>query len=226
MSWLPKGECKSTFVPIGANIPERLARRLSSEAVDEPKTVVVFGVTGPPGTRFEIEDIAYIMRNVDTAVENVRLVVVGRGTAEVRESLTKALGPTKVQLEVRGVLSAEEIASQFQRARALLFTRGAISPQRGSAIAGIACGLPIVGYQNGDVSQPLKEAGIEWAPLGNREVMARNLIRVLTDNERWLELHERNLQTQKDWFSWDRIAEQFCSVLDMESTGRVTRSER
>jgi glycosyltransferase involved in cell wall biosynthesis len=96
----------------------------------------------------------------------------------------------------------------------MLFLRGAITPQRGSAIAGIACGLPIVGYRNGEIGDAFKEAGIEWSPWRDRESLTRGLVRVLSDPSRWTELHERNLMAQKNSFSWATIAEQFCILLE------------
>ncbi len=44
-----------------------------------------------------------------------------------------------MELIVGGVLPAEEIAREFESADVLLFVRDAITLQRGSAIAGIAC---------------------------------------------------------------------------------------
>jgi glycosyltransferase involved in cell wall biosynthesis len=121
-----------------------------------------------------------------------------------------------VELVVRGVLPAEEIADEFESADVLLFVRGAITSQRGSAIAGIATGIPIVGYRDGNIRGPLEEAGIEWSPWQDRERLTAGLIRVLSDSQRWTELHERELKAQRSCFSWTIIAKQFCELLDAE----------
>jgi glycosyltransferase involved in cell wall biosynthesis len=118
-----------------------------------------------------------------------------------------------VGLVVRGVLPAEEIAREFESADALLFVRGAVTTRRGSAMAGIASGVPIVGYRDGSTGGFLEEAGVEWSPLHDRDSLARALIRVLNDPERWMELHERNVQIQKNYLSWSRIAERFRAEL-------------
>jgi glycosyltransferase involved in cell wall biosynthesis len=213
VDWLPPDDRKSAFVPIGANIPERLEQRNGPGALETPRTVIVFGVTGDARAAGEVEEIAAVMREASKSLPCLRLVVAGRGSAEIRKQIEAALAGTGVEVAVRGVLPAEEVANEFARADVLLFVRGAITLQRGSAIAGVACGLPIVGYRVGGSEDALDEAGIEWAPWRDREALARALMRVLSDSARWAELHERSIQAQRDHFSWARIAEQFDEAL-------------
>lgn len=213
VAWLPKGECKAAFISIGANIPERVNRRLAPALSDREKTVIVFGVTGAPVMAQEVEQIAFVMGRVSNQLGKMRLVVVGRGSAEAKDLLVKSLEGCRVEVVVRGILPADEIAREFESADVLLFLRGAVSPQRGSAIAGIACGLPIVGYRNGDTGKPLKESGVEWSPWQDRESLIRGLVKVLSDPNRWTELHERNVELQKNCFSWSAIAEKFFRLL-------------
>lgn len=213
IQWLPKGEDKAAFIPIGANISERTDRSTSSAPAVQEKTVIVFGVTGPPHTEAEVADIAGVMKEASRTISNLRLVVIGRGSAEARERLANAFAHCDVKLVVRGILPAEEIAREFERAAAVLFVRGALTLRRGSAIAGIACGVPTVAYRKGDISGPLSEAGVEWSPWGDRHSLAQGLVRVLSDSSLWRELHDRNLSVQKKYFSWDRIAERYRMTL-------------
>lgn len=211
IAWLSKNPAKAAFIPIGANIPECATRRLLP--ANGPKTVIVFGVTGMPETAREVEEIVWVMREASTKITKLRLVVVGRGALEAREHLVKGLHGSNVEVTVRGILPAEEIAGEFAGADVLLFLRGTITAQRGSAMAGIASGIPIVGYRAGSVSGPLAEAGIEWSPSRDRASLARGLVWVLSDPARWAELHERNLKVQKNHLSWDKIAEKFREAL-------------
>jgi glycosyltransferase involved in cell wall biosynthesis len=213
VTWLPKEESKATFIPLGANIPERVGRRASPTRADAGKTVIVFGVTGAPEMTREVEEIARVMQGASRTLGGLRLVAVGRGSAEAREPLVKSLDGCDVQVVVRGVIPAEEVAREFEQADALLFIRGVISPRRGSVMAGIACGLPIVGYSDGDLVDLLKEAGVERSPWGDRDGLVRGLVRVLSDPRRWMDLHERNLALQRHHLSWNRIAERFWAVL-------------
>jgi glycosyltransferase involved in cell wall biosynthesis len=214
VSWLRKRETKGAFIPIGANIPQRVTRRITPfQSVQERKTVIVFAVTSAPKMLQEVKEISDVMREANKVIERLRLVAVGRGTDEAKEQFEKALEGSGVELVVRGVLPAEEVALEFESAHALLFVRGPITLRRGSALAGIASGIPIVGYSDGSIDGPLKGAGIEWVPGGDRPGLAHALIRVLTDPPRWRELHERNVLAQRDWFSWTRIGQRFYDLL-------------
>lgn len=212
--WLPANANKAAFIPLGANIPPDLQpRRNGSGTSHRPKTIAVFGVTVGRVTQEEVADIAYAVSRADRQLSPLRLVVLGRGSEEAREALEAALRGTGVELLVRGVLPAAEVTRVLCEADALLFVRGLISPRRSSAIAGVACGLPIVGYGDPDTSFPISQAGVEFAPWQDRDALAQALCRVLTDEERWNELHERNLRAQADYFSWDTIARQYRKVL-------------
>jgi len=213
VAWLPAGDRKSAFVLIGANIPERLERRDAPGTAEQSRTVIVFGVTGAPRAKGEVEEIAAVMTEARKSFPALRLVLVGRGSVEVRSEMAEALAQSEIELIVRGVTPAEAVADEFARAHVLLFVRGAITLQRGSAIAGVACGLPIVGYRVGGSGDALDEAGIEWSPWRDQPTLIRGLVRVLSDPARWTELHERSLQAQRNHFSWTRIAEQFDAAL-------------
>ncbi len=124
VSWLRKRETKGAFIPIGANIPERVTRRAPSAPVEERKTVIVFVVTGAPKMVQEVKEISDVMREANKVIERMRLVTVGRGTVEAKEQLGKALEGSGVELVVRGVLPAEEVALEFEAAHALLLSEG------------------------------------------------------------------------------------------------------
>jgi glycosyltransferase involved in cell wall biosynthesis len=208
----PGDQKKAAFIPIGGNIPEHIDHR-DAGAPTQEKGGVVFGVRGFPAASGEVADAAGAMREAGKAIPNLRLVVVGRGSREAQDEFASALEGCSVGLDVRGVLPAEEIAEEFCRADALLFVWSYITLQRGGALAGIACGLPIVGYGNGEPSGALAEAGIEWSPWRDRKALAAALVRVLSEPKRWLELHERNLLVQEKYFSWNRIAELYIEAL-------------
>jgi glycosyltransferase involved in cell wall biosynthesis len=213
VTWLPNSRHKATFIPIGANIPERVNRRPVSARTNQERTVIVFGVTEAPNAAREVEEIACVIRGASEALTKLRLVIIGRGAVEAQEQFARALEKCDVKLVIRGVLSAEEVACEFERADVLLFVRGLINPRRGSALAGIACGLPIVGYRNRGSDDYLNDAGVEWSSWGDRDGLIRGLIRVLSDPRRWMDLHERNLVVQRNHLSWSRIAERFRVVL-------------
>ncbi len=204
---------RSAFIPIGANIPVCSERRFQPSSLDQEKRVIVFSFASRPAVHIEVADIASVAHDASKAIPNLRFVVLGRGSNDVREDLADAFQGCSAVLDVRGVLPAEEIAREFCRGDALLFVRGAVVLQRGAAMAGICSGLPIVGYGIGERSGPIAEIGVEWSTWRDAKSLSRNLIRVLTDSQRWTELHERNVRAQQKYFSWDRIAERFLEVL-------------
>ena len=214
VGWLRAKGDKAAFIPIGANIPERVHRRAAPAQAGKVRTVIVFGVSdSPEAAAPEVNVISTVMLEACNALDKLRLVVAGRGALEAGELFAKALQGRNIDLVVHGVLPAERIADEFESADALLFVRGPITTRRGSVMAGIACGVPIVGYRGPEVSCMLEAAGVEWSPLQDRESLTRGLIRVLSDSQRWTELHERNIEMQKNYFSWNRIAERFQAVL-------------
>jgi glycosyltransferase involved in cell wall biosynthesis len=208
VSWLPADHSKSHFIPIGANVPERLEQRAPSGAL-QPRTVVVFGVTGAPNLVPEVEVISEVMKRTAESIRTLRLVLCGRGSSDAEKLLAPSLQNHAVEVVSKGILSANAVADELHSADAYLFVRGPINLQRGSALAGIACGVPIVGYRNGKVMYPLDEAGIEWAPFGERGALAQNLVAVLSDEQKWAHLHERNLHLQRTYFGWNRIADEY-----------------
>src|SRR5579862_2182202 len=191
IAWVPQGENRAAFIPIGANIPEHTHLRVAPGPTTKEKTVIVFGVTtSPEATAQEVSDISAAMLQACKTLGRLRLIVVGRGSVEAGDLLTKALHGSDVELLVRGILPAEKIADEFESADVLLFVRGAVTPQRGSALAGIASGIPIVGYRDGNIEGPLQQAGVEWAPWQDHHALSQGLIRVLSEPQRWTELHE------------------------------------
>jgi len=214
VAWLPAGEDKAAFIPIGANIPERVYRRAGPAQAGKVKTVIVFGVSDSrEAAAPEVNVISDVMLEASGKLGRLRLVVLGRGAVESRELLAKAFHRSDVDLEVRGVLPAEQVADEFESADALLFVRGPVTLRRGSALAAVASGIPIVGYRGEAFSGPLERLGVEWCTWQDHESLTRGLIRVLSDSQRWTELHERNLEVQRNYLSWNRIAERFQAIL-------------
>jgi len=211
--WLPANRTKAHYIPIGANIPERTQERSMAAQDRNCRTVIVFGITGIPQLEKEVQVIGETLDATAQALGKIRLVVIGRGAAEAAPLLQNRLASSNVELVDRGILSADDVADEFARADALLFVRGPITLQRGSMIAGIATGTPIVGYADNSKIGPLQEAGIGWADRPDAALLARALIRVLSDSEYWSLLHKRNLEVQRHYLSWNRIAEQFRSAL-------------
>jgi glycosyltransferase involved in cell wall biosynthesis len=213
LPWLPLCRDKAVFIPVGANCPE--AKCDNSPKV---KTVAVYSITGAPRTSIEVADIGTAMKRASKKAGPVRLVVFGRGSQEAEPALRSELAGTEVEIESLGLLTPEQVSQALIGADVLLFVRGHISSRRGSAIAGIATGLPIVCYAGLETAWPITEAGIFAVPLGDREALAEALETVLSDDPLRKELAVRSRQAQEKYFSWAAIVERFGAALGTNST--------
>ncbi len=218
IAWLPPGKPGAAFIPIGANIPECRTRR-AFDASRTPKTVAVFSVTIGATQRHEIADIAQAVRSAEQLVGPIRLEVFGRGAMEAKEELAGALTGTRVDLCVRGVIPAEEITRTLASADASLCVRGVTASNRGTSIAGIACGVPLVAYGRLGNDPAIDAAGIQMAPWHEPAALAAALAEVLTNAALWERLHERNLQAQDRYFSWDAVANHYLELHAMNGDG-------
>jgi glycosyltransferase involved in cell wall biosynthesis len=215
--WLSSAPPNAAFIPVGANIPSRddleelgpLPERGSLRAV------AVFGISSCGWARNEeIEHIAQVMRQASENVGELRLSLLGRGTKEAEASLREALTGTRVELTVHGLLGSEEVAVRLSSCDVLLFVRGPLSSRRGSGLAGIACGLPVVAYEGRETGFPLRDAGVLFAPQNDVSALGEQLLRVLRSEELRDALARRSSAVFREWFSWDRIAERLSEVLD------------
>lgn len=220
LAWLRSDASGGAFIPIGANVPECRAHRVF-DASRSPKRVAVFSLTeGEAGAR-EAKDIALAVRHAEQRVRPIQLEVFGRGAMEAEPRLEELLRGTSVELRVRGVIPAEEITRTLASADVSLCVRGATASNRGTSIAGIACGVPVVGYGKPGNDLAIDVAGVRLAPWHEPDALARALVEVLTDAALWQKLHERNLQALEQYFSWDAVAEGYLKLHAMDGDRRA-----
>ena len=179
----------------------------------EPKTVAVFSVTGGDARSQEVDDILFVMRRVNERIGPVRLEVFGRGTDKARESLQRGLEGSDIELTARGVIPAEEITRTLSAAHVMLCVRGLVTGRRGTAIAGIACGLPVVGYGQPGSDPAIDAAGVRLVPWRDSEELSNELVHVLTDEKLWQELHDKNRLALELYFSWNAVADRYVKLL-------------
>jgi glycosyltransferase involved in cell wall biosynthesis len=215
IAWLPKNDAKAAIIPIGANVPEPATRtEFSGAGDDKTKTVAVFCLTEPPKQQLELGDISHAVRSTVANGSKVRVVFLGRGTEEARDEIARVFSDVPVEVSMLGIIGGDAVSETLARSDAMLCVRGEITPRRGSVIAGIACGVPIVGYAGAAEGTPLAEAGIEFVPFRDREALGRALSRVLTDRALQDRLRNRSLYAQQHLFSWDVIAASYFGFLE------------
>jgi glycosyltransferase involved in cell wall biosynthesis len=96
----------------------------------------------------------------------------------------------------------------------MLCVRGVMHPRRGSAIAGIACGLPILGYGTNEEAFPISEAGVRLFPYRDSDALGAALAQILGDPRLQEQLSAASRAAQKRLFSWDIIADQLIQALN------------
>jgi len=218
--WAPRNSTKALYIPIGANIPERTcARDLSAPPAQAQKTVAVFCLSQNSNLALEIADLARAAERVRDSLGTARFVILGKGSEEARPKIESALGAKGV--DVLGRVSAEDVAGTLASSDVLLFVYGSVSQTRGSVLAGIACGLPIVGYAAA-VREPICDAGVELVPYRDREALAAGLLRVLNDDSLRADLRQKSRDAQKREFSWESIAQKYIDALDLNVAATET----
>jgi glycosyltransferase involved in cell wall biosynthesis len=208
VSWLTGSRQKPVFIPIGGNIPEPAAS-VRSEAGSlnaAYKTVSVFCLSDPPRRQKELEEIARALLIASKDVPKLRLTLLGKGTTEAKDQIDQLFAGTSVEVLNMGIRSAEEVSEILAKSDAMLCVRGQLFPRRGSALAGIACGVPIIAYAGPAQRTPIAEAGVQFVHHGEPDALGAALTRLLIDDRLRAELRARNRRGYEKFFSWNRIA--------------------
>jgi glycosyltransferase involved in cell wall biosynthesis len=208
--WLHSNDAHSKFIPLGPNIPENLARRSATNNHNGGrKTVVVFCLSEAPYHQREVSDVSFAARSASAEGINLRVVFVGRGASEAKNEIDSAFHGTQIEVCNRGLCAPEEVTRIFAESDAMLAVRGRLYLRRGSALAGLACGLPIIGYAGWADGTIIEEAGVTLVPFGDQQALSLALRNVLTNPDLWQEMHEKSLRAQEKYFSWDVIARSY-----------------
>jgi glycosyltransferase involved in cell wall biosynthesis len=166
-----------------------------------------------PYLRDELKDISDASRTALADGARFRLLFLGRGTAEAKEEIARFFRDIPIEISNLGLVDADRIGDILATADAMLCVRGKVYLRRGSAIAGIACGLPIIGYAGESKGTPLDDAGVVLTPYRDGRAAGAALSRVLQDHDLHRELQEKNRRVQEKYFSWDVIASAFVDFL-------------
>ena len=212
LSWPSALPPQVAFVPVGPNLPIPPAPLEHSQ--DIVPTIGVFSITGGESGVRETETIIRAVRHTAYKVGKLRLSIFGRH-AELRETeLRNGLRDLPVELSVEGVVESAQVVQRLSACDVLLFVRGSISSRRSSAIAGIACGLPVVAYRGPETAAPITEAGVVLVSLDQPDDLNAALVRVLSDAAYRMDLASRSRAGYQTHFAWPAIAARFSALLN------------
>jgi glycosyltransferase involved in cell wall biosynthesis len=215
ISWLPSDTQNFVFIPVGANLPapERAWEKKDNSTGNKPR-VAVFSLTDKPTLEKEVSQIAQAVWYAARQVGALEVVVLGRNSESGGEKLRVALAGSPAEVRIVGLISADEVVRLLGTSDVMLFARGPISSRRGSAIAGIACGLPVIAEEGSELAPPITEAGVVVVPQESvPEGFGAALARVLSDSSYRASLAERSRNAQSRYFSWSVIARQYAQAL-------------
>jgi glycosyltransferase involved in cell wall biosynthesis len=217
ISWIERQAGKGCFIPVGANLP------VSGEATSRKGismggilSVAVFGITGGSSGIWEIEKIVEAVRFASSRVGNLRLIVFGRNAQSAEAELRDRFRDSTVELHVLGILPGADLVRTLSVSDVLLFLRGPISTRRSSAIAGIACGLPVIAFEGPETAAPITEAGLALFSPQKKGDLKDVLLRVLEDEHYRASLAQRSWLAQHQYFSWRAIAARYAELLRRE----------
>jgi len=215
ISWLRPAPTNASFIPVGANLPIPSAIVTGNREHTTP-TIGVFSITGGQAGAHETEAILAAVRHASQTLGRLHLSVFGRH-AEMREAdLRAGLNGLPVELSVEGVVTPDRVVQNLSTCDVLLFVRGGISSRRGSAIAGIGCGLPVIAYSGSETAPPITDAGVILVPSDQPRQLHDSLVRVLSDVDYRTDLAARSRATFQAHFAWPSIAARFASLLKTE----------
>jgi len=215
ISWLGDPPPKAVFIPVGANLPAASpgSRKAAEREEGGPLRVAVFGITGGPAGREESARIVEAMRFAAKRTGKLRLHAFGRIASDFESQLREGLRDVSVDVQVDGVLPPERVVEALSAADVMLFVRGAISSRRGSAIAGIACGLPVIAYGGRETAAPVTDAGVVLVARDKNAELGEALVRVLADRDYRASLAERSWVAHTQYFAWEAIAARYVEAL-------------
>ena len=212
ISWLPSNPQNLHFIPVGPNLPI-LDPPAHDRADSQVPTVAVYSITGGSAGVVETRTIIAAVRHVAQKIGKLRLSVFGRNADSAQPVLRESLADMSVEISVEGLLEESQLIDRFSAADVLLFVRGSISSRRGSAIAGIACGLPVIAYSGSETASPITDAGVVLVSPNNQEELNAALLRVLSDPAHRSELGAKSRAAFTRHFSWPSIAALYASFV-------------
>ena len=212
LSWLLAVPKNASFIPVGPNLPIP-STLMNSSLQNSVPTIGVFSITGGESGERETQIILGAVRHVAQKFGKFRLSIFGRH-AELRETeLREGLRDLPVELAVEGVIEPAQVVQRLSACDVLLFVRGPISSRRSSAIAGIACGLPVIAYPGSETATPITDAGVVFVSPDRPEEVNAALVRVLSDTAYRMDLAARSRAAYQAHFAWPIIANCFATIL-------------
>ena len=213
ISWLQGcSPANAQFIPVGPNL-SITDPPVTARSANEIPTVAVFSITGGQAGVAETRAIIAAVSHAVQKFGILHLSVFGRNADSAEAALRKSLQNLPVEISVEGLLEESQLVERLSASDVLLFVRGPISSRRGSAIAGIACGLPVIAFGGSETAPPITDAGVVLVSRDSQSELNNALLRVLSDSAYRSELAARSRSAFAQHFSWPSIAKCYATIL-------------
>lgn len=210
LAWYPWLKARSCVIPIGANFPARDWRPRT------PPLVVCFGQIRPEKGLEEFIACQAILAPRFTDAEFAILGSRVPKFATYHEAIAAAA--RRQGIHMVGELPPEGVTDYLRTATLALlpFPSGA-SLRRGSLLAAVACGLPVVTLRGADTPEELMAL---LQPAGCRDDLVTQAATYLSDSAAREAAH-RNSQIVAAQVSWDTIADSYTRLLNACARRRI-----
>jgi glycosyltransferase involved in cell wall biosynthesis len=211
-SFLTPFGSRGVAIPVGSNIsPTATARDDARQAlgVGDELVIALFG-TG---------NAQRVLGHAETALA---ALVDERGTDEIRVlnlgAGAKPLSvPPGLRVDTPGTLAEDEVSLRLRASDLLLLSfADGISTRRGTLMAGLAHGLPIVGLRGVSTDAVLlrhPEAFV-LTPVGDHEAFAKAVLALAGDRERMAATGQAAGALYREQFDWPVIADRMLALLE------------
>lgn len=160
-----------------------------------------------------IFDLVPIWKKVVKELPQAKLAVIGGGQEYLNKYMQKVINEQELtkNISLLGFLPDSEVYSLMKRAKVFLFTDHEAG--WGLAVAeAMACGLPVVGYDNGVLGTVYKK-GFKLVPLGDHRTFAQETAELLQNDFARKKLASA-AKNETSNLNWDKTAEKFGLIID------------
>jgi len=160
-----------------------------------------------------IFDAIPIWKQVIDQIPNARLAIIGDGPSDIKIHLEEKIRESGLQANIKllGYLPYQKVYSIMKQADIFLF----LDHEAGWGIAvaeAMACGLPVIGYDNGVLGSAYK-SGYKKIPIGNYRHFAEAIIQLLKSLKVRQKLAKEAIQ-EASRHDWSVTSKQFNVLLD------------
>jgi glycosyltransferase involved in cell wall biosynthesis len=209
---------RAVHVPVGSNITPVAATREAARSdlgLRDELVVALFG-TGHPHRALDHVEAAIAALAADRGAAAIRVLNLGAGAGGLRV-------PDGVQVDTPGELSGAEVSVRLQASDLLLvtFTDG-VSTRRGTLMAGLAHGVPVVGLRGISTDEVLLRHpdALVLTAVGDREAFVRAVRELAGDRKRMAATGQAGKTLYADQFDWPVVASRVIAAMAGASGAR------